>query len=137
MDYQILELIKQEHKEQGSLIPKLEILFDEIRNEINLDKLKTLQNTLKNTKQSLKEHFYIEETKLFPQILNLDNQLLIEGLIKEHIELLNLLTEIDKNIERILSKDNVWIELRYNIKEFLHTLNDHILKEDYQLLASI
>ena len=137
MDYQILKDIQEEHKKHGNLIPKIENLFNEIRRNLDLKKLEDLKKILKDLKIELKEHFFKEESKLFPKIINKSNELLITNLEKEHMELLNLLEKLDKNIERILNGEYIWAEFRYNIKEFLHTLNDHILKEDYQLLPSI
>ncbi len=137
MDYHILKEIKEEHKKHGELIPKIEILFDEIRKDLDLKKLENLQKILKELKLELEEHFFKEESKLFPEIINKNNELLITNLENEHIQLLEVLSEIDRNISRILNGENIWIEFRHNIKEFLHILNDHILKEDYQLLPSI
>lgn len=137
MDYRILKDIQEEHKKHGDLIPKIENLFNEIRGNIDLKKLKDLKKLLKNLKIELEEHFFKEESKIFPKIINKNNEMLIIILEKEHIEILNLLDKLDKNIEKILSGEYIWVEFRYNIKEFLHTLNDHILKEDYQLIPSI
>ena len=131
----LVKFIKNQHTEEAQSIKTIENLFEQARNSLKNEDLEKLNQYLKGLYKHLDEHFYVEESKLFPRLKNDENQQLIFQLEKEHVKILDLIKTANTIIEKInKGNKNLWMELRYNVKELLHELNDHILKEDYILL---
>jgi len=137
MKDEVIKTIKEEHKLQGEKIKLLDNLFKKARRTLDSKYLGDLDKELRQVGFELKEHFYTEETDLFPQIKNNQNKQLIDSLEREHLQILSYLEDTRKYIKDVLEGQNKWVEMRYSLGEFLHLLNDHILKEDYQLLVCV
>ncbi len=128
----IIDLLFLEHKKHLESIDKLQNLFKNARTILNEKTLSMLQEELQEVCLDLKLHFQKEEEGLFPflyeKIKNKDN--LLKELIGEHKIIQDLCDKSLKNISFIKQGVNQWPELRNNINELLHYLNDHILKEN-------
>ncbi len=131
----LIKDIKSQHQDEAASIKTIENLFETARSTLKPEDLEKLNQYLNELYRHLDEHFYTEESKLFPKLKTPENSELISQLEQEHVQILNLIKAANSSIEKINKEQkNVWLELRHNIKELLHELNDHILKEDYILL---
>ncbi len=136
MEYDIIDLLFLEHKKHLDDIEDIQSLFKTARETLKEKALDILKEKIEDICYELTVHFKEEEEGLFPFLYEKigDKDGLIKTLLGEHREIESLCKSINLYITQIKEGQNKWTELRNSINEFLHHLNDHILKENFYLL---